>query len=84
MHIARNLVTATLPKDYTMRYLLALLLPPIAVFICGKPIQGIINIILTLCFYVPGAIHALLVVHGYHADKRTDKIIDAIKNQDGE
>ena len=62
-----------------MRYLLAILLPPIAVFICGKPIQGIINIILTLCFYVPGAIHAVLVVHTYLADKRTDKIVDAMK-----
>jgi len=65
-----------------MRYLLALLLPPVAVFLCGKPIQGIINIILTLCFYVPGAIHALLVVHSYLADKCTDKIVDAIKHQD--
>ena len=65
-----------------MRYLLALLLPPVAVFLCGKPIQGLINIILTLCFYVPGAIHALLVVHSYLADKRTDKIVDAIKHQD--
>ncbi|NQV63965.1 MAG: YqaE/Pmp3 family membrane protein [SAR86 cluster bacterium] len=65
-----------------MRYLLAILLPPVAVFLCGKPIQSIINIILTLCFYVPGAIHALLVVHSYLADKRTDKIVDAIKDQD--
>ena len=65
-----------------MRYLLAILLPPVAVFLCGKPIQGIINIILRLCFYVPGAIHALLVVHSYLADKRTDKIVDAIKDQD--
>jgi hypothetical protein len=52
------------------------------VFICGKPIQGIINIILTLCFYVPGAIHAVLVVHTYHADARTDKIVDAMKGRD--
>ncbi len=65
-----------------MRYLLAILLPPIAVFICGKPIQGIINIILTLCFYVPGAIHAVLVVHTYLADKRTDKIVEAMKGDD--
>jgi uncharacterized membrane protein YqaE (UPF0057 family) len=67
-----------------MRYLLALLLPPIAVFFCGKPIQAIINIFLTLCFYVPGAIHALFVVHSYLADKRTDKIVDAIKHQTGD
>ena len=62
-----------------MRYLLAILLPPVAVFLCGKPIQGIINIILTLCFYVPGIIHALFVVHAYLADKRTDEIVKAIK-----
>lgn len=61
-----------------MRYLLAILLPPVAVFICGKPIQGIINIILTLLFYVPGAIHAVLVVHTYLADKRTDRIVNAV------
>jgi uncharacterized membrane protein YqaE (UPF0057 family) len=65
-----------------MRYLLAILLPPIAVFICGKPIQGIINIILTLCFYVPGAIHAVLVVHSYLEDKRTDRIVEAMKGKD--
>ncbi|MCB1691470.1 MAG: YqaE/Pmp3 family membrane protein [Pseudomonadales bacterium] len=61
-----------------MRYILAILLPPVAVFLCGKPIQGIINIILTCAFWVPGAIHAVLVVHAYHADKRTDRIVDAI------
>jgi len=65
-----------------MRYLLAILLPPVAVFICGKPIQGIINIILTLCFYLPGAIHALFVVHTYLADKRTDRIVDALEKDD--
>jgi uncharacterized membrane protein YqaE (UPF0057 family) len=65
-----------------MRYLLAILLPPVAVFICGKPIQGIINIILTLCFFVPGAIHAVLVVHSYLEDKRTDRIVEAMKGKD--
>ena len=63
-----------------MRYLLAILLPPVAVFICGKPIQGILNIFLTLALYVPGAIHAVMVVHNHLAEKRTDKIVDAIKN----
>jgi uncharacterized membrane protein YqaE (UPF0057 family) len=62
-----------------MRYLLAILLPPIAVFLCGKPIQGIINIILCLFLWVPGTIHALFVVHAHLADKRTDKIVEAIK-----
>lgn len=66
-----------------MRYLLAILLPPLAVFLCGKPIQGIISIFLTLAFWIPGVIHALFVVHSHLADKRTDKIVDAIREHDG-
>ena len=62
-----------------MRYLLAILLPPVAVFLCGKPIQGILNILLTLAFWVPGVVHALFVVNSHLADKRTDRIIDAMK-----
>ena len=46
-----------------MMYLLAIFLPPVAVLFCGKPIQAIINFILTLIFWVPGVIHAILVVH---------------------
>lgn len=68
-------------EENIIRYLLAILLPPVAVFLCGKPIQGIINIILTLAFFVPGVIHAILVVHGYYADKRTDRIVKAIKKK---
>lgn len=64
-----------------MRYLLALLLPPVAVFLCGKPFQGILNIILTLCFWVPGVIHAVLVVHNHLEDKRADRIIKAVGSQ---
>ena len=65
-----------------MRYLLAILLPPVAVFLCGKPIQGIISIILTLCFWIPGVIHALFVVHSHLADKRTDRIVKAIEENE--
>ena len=64
-----------------MRYLFAIILPPLAVFLCGKPVQGILNIILTLCFWVPGIIHALFVVHSHLADKRTDRIVEAMKGQ---
>jgi uncharacterized membrane protein YqaE (UPF0057 family) len=65
-----------------MRYLLAILLPPVAVFLCGKPIQGIISIFLTLLFWIPGVIHALFVVHSHLADKRTEKIVEAIKERE--
>ncbi|MFZ4779617.1 MAG: YqaE/Pmp3 family membrane protein, partial [Terrimicrobiaceae bacterium] len=32
-----------------MRYLLAIILPPLAVLLCGKPFQAVLNLILTLC-----------------------------------
>ena len=51
-------------------YLLAIICPPLAVIIAGKPIQGLLNIFLSLCFYVPGLIHALFVVSEYKADGR--------------
>ena len=61
-----------------MMYLLAIVLPPIAVLICGKPMQAILNLLLTLLFWIPGMIHALFVAHGYYADKRTNRIVEAI------
>ncbi len=63
-----------------MLYLLAILLPPVAVLFCGKPIQFILNIILTLCFYLPGAVHAILVVNSHLADKRAERIEQAIRD----
>ena len=46
-----------------MRYFLAIILPPLAVLLCGKPIQFLLNIVLTLLFWLPGVVHALLVVN---------------------
>ena len=61
-----------------MRYLLAIILPPVAVLICGKPVQAILNFILTLLFWIPGVVHAIFVVHSYLADRRAERIIDAL------
>lgn len=36
---------------------------------------------ITLLFFIPGVIHALFVVHNHLADKRTDQIVDAIKEK---
>jgi uncharacterized membrane protein YqaE (UPF0057 family) len=64
-----------------MVYLVAILLPPLAVFLAGRPIQALINIPLTLLVWVPGVIHALFVVNIYYADKRTRRIIKAIERR---
>jgi uncharacterized membrane protein YqaE (UPF0057 family) len=65
-----------------VRYLLAIILPPVAVLTCGKPVQAILNLLLTLLFWIPGMIHALFVVHGYYSDNRTDRIVSAIKGEE--
>jgi uncharacterized membrane protein YqaE (UPF0057 family) len=62
-----------------MRYLFAIILPPLAVLLCGKPIQFLLNLLLTLCFWIPGVIHAFAVVGSHKADKRTDKLVQAIE-----
>jgi uncharacterized membrane protein YqaE (UPF0057 family) len=64
-----------------MLYLLAILLPPLAVLIAGKPVQAVLNVLLTLLFYVPGLIHALFVVNNYYADKRTNRVVKEMRKQ---
>ena len=53
-----------------MMYLLAIVLPPLAVLFCGKPFQAVLNLILTCFFWFPGAIHAILVVKDKKDDQR--------------
>ncbi|KEI69781.1 MULTISPECIES: YqaE/Pmp3 family membrane protein [Endozoicomonas] len=65
-----------------MRYFLAIILPPLAVLLCGKPFQVILNIILTILGWIPGVIHALFVVNNHLADKRNKELIDAIEKKD--
>lgn len=64
-----------------MRYFLCLI-PPLAILVSGfRPVTLVLNIALTLAFYVPGVIHAVLVVNSHKADKRAQKITDAIDKQ---
>jgi len=66
-----------------MLYLLAILLPPVAVLICGRPMQAVLNLLLTLFFWLPGAVHAVLVVNDHLADKRADRIVRAMQSRGG-
>lgn len=62
-----------------MRYLLAVILPPLAVLLCGKPGQALLNLILTIIGWLPGVIHAILVVNSHKADRRNKELIEAIQ-----
>lgn len=63
-----------------MRYLLAIVLPPLAVLLCGKPMQAILNLVLTLFFWVPGIVHALFVVADHKAEQRTRRVERAMNS----
>jgi uncharacterized membrane protein YqaE (UPF0057 family) len=66
-------------KEWAMRYVLSLVLPPVAVFSTGRWVQGLINIVLTILGWVPGVIHAALIVNDFQQDRRANRIIDAIR-----
>lgn len=45
-------------------YLLAIILPPVAVLMTGRPLQVLLNVLLTIIGWIPGVIHAMFVIHG--------------------
>jgi uncharacterized membrane protein YqaE (UPF0057 family) len=63
-----------------MLYLVAVVLPPLAVLLAGKPFQAIISFILqlTVIGWIPATIHALFVVNNYYADRRAARLIKAM------
>lgn len=61
-------------------YLVAILLPPLAVLMKGKPIQAALNLLLTLLGWIPGIIHAVLVVNAANADARNKRLERAIRD----
>lgn len=64
-----------------MRYLLAIILPPLAVLLCGKPFQGILNFFLLFFLWIPAVLHALFVVSSHKADLRNRELIAAMQRQ---
>jgi uncharacterized membrane protein YqaE (UPF0057 family) len=43
-------------------YVLAIVCPPFAALIAGTPRKAVVNLLLTLCLWVPGIIHAFSVI----------------------
>lgn len=62
-----------------MRYFWAVVFPPLAVLLCGKPGQFVLNILLTICFWLPGIIHAWGVSSQYYADRRQKQLLRAMR-----
>jgi uncharacterized membrane protein YqaE (UPF0057 family) len=53
-----------------MLSLLAVVCPPLAVFLTAGRRRAVANLGLTLLLYAPGLVHALTVVDRYHTDQR--------------
>jgi uncharacterized membrane protein YqaE (UPF0057 family) len=62
-----------------MLYLIAVVLPPLAVLLCGKFFQALLSVPLTLLGWAPGVIHALFVVNNHYAEKRNARLIKAVE-----
>ena len=53
-----------------LRYFFCVVLPPVAVLMTGRILSFILSLLLTLLGWVPGVIHACLVVNDYQAEHR--------------
>jgi uncharacterized membrane protein YqaE (UPF0057 family) len=62
-----------------MRYFLCILFPPAAVLTTGRLGAFILSIILTMFFWIPGIIHAILVTNDYYAERRHRKLVRVVK-----
>lgn len=64
-----------------MRYVIALFFPWLTFFTMGKVLQGIVCFILqcTVIGWLPATIWAFFAISNYHADQRTDRVIQAIQ-----
>ena len=56
-----------------MLYFLALIAPPLAVLLTGRKLAALLNLPLTLAGWLPGVLHAVLVVNEHKADQRAQR-----------
>jgi uncharacterized membrane protein YqaE (UPF0057 family) len=50
-----------------MLYFLAIVAPPFAILTTGRPVLALLNVLLTIAGWIPGVIHAVLVVNEHKA-----------------
>lgn len=62
-----------------MLYLLAIVFPPLAVLLAGKPFQAMLNVVLCLFLWIPGIIHAFMVVNESKNNKRHKELIRTLQ-----
>ncbi|MEW9502305.1 YqaE/Pmp3 family membrane protein [Jeotgalibacillus marinus] len=58
-----------------MLYILAIFIPPLAVLFTGRFGSFLLNILLTLLAYIPGLIHAVIVIRDQKHKKDIERIL---------
>ncbi len=58
-----------------MKTILALICPPLAVVLTGRPLTAVLTLALTLLFWVPGMIHAMLIVSHDFKEERDGAVL---------
>ncbi len=53
-----------------LRYFFCVVLPPLAVLMTGRLGSFLLSLLLTALGWVPGVVHAALVVNDYHEERR--------------
>lgn len=53
-----------------LRYFFCVVLPPLAVLLTGRLGSFLLSLLLTLLGWIPGVVHASLVVNDYHEEQR--------------
>ena len=69
-----SLFRGRVSEERIMRFIIALLMPPLATLLCGRFMQTILNVVLTLCLWVPGVLHAWWVIVDTDGKRRTNKL----------
>ena len=65
-----------------MLTILVILCPPLAVLLVSSPGHAAKNFGLTLLFYVPGVLHARLVVEKYQVNRRYDSVMRLLEERE--
>lgn len=64
-----------------MDIFLAIFFPPLAVLIKGKPISALLNCFLCLFGWLPGIIHAIMIVSKVNNDRKHEETLRAINRK---
>lgn len=65
-----------------MRWILSFCMPPLAVLASGRTFHAMLNVILCLCGYLPGVLHALLITTDAKTAESRERLNEARRSEE--